>query len=97
MLGAAMMQRNNFSLAGDIKAMLKGLLTVGVLVGTVSAAGAIELAELAPCKPAAVRYCDNGNTNPSMSNLLRCGAKLASVSNTVGESCRQVLRRYGQL
>ena len=30
-------------------------------------------------------------------NLLRCGATLAQVSERVGESCRQVLRRYGQL
>ena len=32
-----------------------------------------------------------------MSNLLRCGAALAPVSERVGERCREVLRRYGQL
>jgi hypothetical protein len=32
-----------------------------------------------------------------MSNLLRCGATLAAISHRVGEPCRVVLRRYGQL
>jgi hypothetical protein len=32
-----------------------------------------------------------------MSNIMRCGATLASMSTRVGEPCRQVLRRYGQL
>ena len=33
----------------------------------------------------------------SVNNLLRCGAVLAQVNEHVGERCRQVLRRYGQL
>jgi hypothetical protein len=53
--------------------------------------------ELAPCKPAASRYCDHSDLSVSMSNLLRCGATLAANSQRVGESCRVVLRRYGQL
>jgi len=31
------------------------------------------------------------------SNLLRCGATLAAHSWRVGEGCRTVLRKYGQL
>jgi hypothetical protein len=57
----------------------------------------LDVKELAPCKPAASRYCDRSDINASMTNLLRCGATLASVSNRVGEQCREVLRRYGQL
>jgi len=37
------------------------------------------------------------NIGATITNLLKCGATLASVSNSVGEGCRQVLRRYGQL
>jgi hypothetical protein len=51
---------------------------------------------LAPCKPAAARYCDRSD-GMTMSNLMRCGAKLATVSGHVGNRCREVLRRYGQL
>jgi hypothetical protein len=32
-----------------------------------------------------------------MSNILRCGATLAAISHRVGEPCRALLRRYGQL
>ena len=38
-----------------------------------------------------------GAITRSMSNLLRCGATLAANSHRVGEGCRVVLRRYGQL
>ena len=69
--------------------LLGGLMTTG--------ASALDVKELAPCKPAAARYCDRSDTSASMTNLLRCGATLASVSTRVGESCREVLRRYGQL
>jgi hypothetical protein len=52
--------------------------------------------DLAPCRPAAARFCDrSGGMN--WSNLLRCGATLAAHSFRVGDSCREVLRRYGQL
>jgi hypothetical protein len=33
----------------------------------------------------------------TMSNLIRCGATLAAISNRVGDRCRAVLRRYGQI
>ena len=61
-----------------------------------TAVGAVDMSDLAPCKPAAAKYCDrSGGT--SITNLLRCGAALAAKSHTVGNRCREVLRRYGQL
>ena len=77
--------------------MRKSLLAALLLGGLTTAASALDERELAPCKPAASRYCDRTDTSASMTNLLRCGATLASVSNRVGERCREVLRRYGQL
>jgi hypothetical protein len=77
--------------------MVKSLVAVSLFGTLVTAAEAIDVKELAPCKPAASRYCDHSDLSASMSNLLRCGAILASNSNRVGESCRVVLRRYGQL
>jgi hypothetical protein len=77
--------------------MVRSLSAVLFLGASISAAAAIDVKELAPCKPAAARYCDHGDGQVSMSNILRCGATLAAVSNRVGESCRVVLRRYGQL
>ncbi len=72
------------------------LLTGAVLGVSATAANAIDLAELAPCRPAAAKLCDrSGGMN--WSNLLRCGATLAAHSWRVGESCRVVLRKYGQL
>jgi hypothetical protein len=59
-------------------------------------AGAIDMQDLAPCRPAAAKFCDrSGGMN--WSNLLRCSATLAAHSFRVGNSCRDVLRRYGQL
>jgi hypothetical protein len=59
-------------------------------------AGAIDMQDLAPCRPAAAKFCDrSGGMN--WSNLLRCGATLAAHSFRLGNSCRDVLRRYGQL
>jgi hypothetical protein len=77
--------------------MVKSLFAVLLLGASGSAAGAIDAKDLAPCKPAATRYCEHGDGTPSMSNLLRCGATLAAISHRVGEPCRVVLRRYGQL
>jgi len=77
--------------------MLKSLLVVLLLGASITAAGAIDLKDLLPCKPAAARYCNHYDHHASMSNLLRCGAKLAAVSFRVGARCREVLRRYGQL
>jgi hypothetical protein len=59
-------------------------------------AGALDMQDLAPCKPAAARFCDRtGGMN--WSNLLRCSATLAAHSFRVGNGCRDVLKRYGQL
>ena len=77
--------------------MQKCLLAALLLGGLMTAASALDINDLAPCKPAATRYCDRSDTSMTMANLLRCGATLASVSNRVGASCREVLRRYGQL
>jgi hypothetical protein len=59
-------------------------------------AQALDMQDLSPCKPAAARYCDRSE-GMNWSNLLRCGATLAAHSFRVGNSCREVLRRYGQL
>ena len=52
--------------------------------------------DLAPCRPAAERFCDRG-AGMTWSNLMRCSATLVAHSFRVGNSCRDVLRRYGQL
>jgi hypothetical protein len=77
--------------------MQKSLIAILFSCAFVTAAAAIDVKELTPCKPAASRYCDHADMSASVSNLLRCGATLASLSNRVGERCREVLRRYGQL
>ena len=77
--------------------MVKSLFAALLLGASASAAGAIDAKDLAPCKPAAARYCDHADGTVSMSNILRCGATLAAISHRVGEPCREVLRRYGQL
>jgi hypothetical protein len=59
-------------------------------------AGALDMEDLAPCRPAAARFCDRSG-GLTFSNLLRCGATLAAHSFRVGNSCRDVLKRYGQL
>ena len=41
--------------------MLKSLLAVLLLGASVTAAGAIDAKDLAPCKPAAARYCDHAD------------------------------------
>jgi hypothetical protein len=61
-----------------------------------TAANAVDLAELAPCRPAAARLCDR-SAGMNFGNLMRCGATLAAHSWRVGEGCRVVLRKYGQL
>jgi hypothetical protein len=76
---------------------MKLLISACVLVAlSATAANAIDLAELAPCRPAAARLCDrSGGMN--WANLLRCGATLAANSWRVGSNCRAVLHKYGQL
>src|SRR5579872_2830008 len=76
---------------------MKAILLVGLLLG-LSATGAVALDvnDLAPCRPAAARFCDRSE-GMTWSNLLRCGATLAAHSFRVGNACRDVLKRYGQL
>jgi hypothetical protein len=76
-----------------MKLLIAACLFVGV---SATAANAIDLAELAPCRPAAARYCDRSG-GMSWDNLLRCGATLAAQSWRVSSRCRAVLRKYGQL
>jgi hypothetical protein len=61
-----------------------------------TAASAIDLNDLWPCMPAAARFCDR-NSEMTWSNLRLCGARLAAHSTSVGDACREVLRRYRQL
>jgi hypothetical protein len=76
---------------------MKMMLAACLLLGAwTTSAGAIDLAELAPCKPAAARLCDHSG-GMTWSNLARCGATLAAHSWGVGSSCREVLKKYGQL
>jgi hypothetical protein len=76
-----------------MKILLAACLFVGI---SATAANAIDLAELAPCKPAAARLCDHSG-GMNFGNLLRCGATLAAHSWRVSGDCRAVLRKYGQL
>jgi hypothetical protein len=76
-----------------MKMMLAACVLLGVLT---TSASAVDLAELAPCKPAAARLCDRSG-GMTFGNLLRCGATLAAHSWRVGSTCREVLRKYGQL
>lgn len=76
-----------------MKLLIAACLLLGV---SVTAANAIDLAELAPCRPAAARLCDHSG-GMTVSNLLRCGATLAAQSWRVSSRCRAVLRKYGQL
>jgi hypothetical protein len=76
-----------------MKLLIVACLFLGV---TVTAASAIDLAELAPCRPAAARLCDRSG-GMTWSNLFRCGATLAAQSWRVSSRCRAVLHKYGQM
>ena len=66
------------------------------LAMTATIAQAIDMKDLAPCRPAAARFCERSG-GMDWSSLLRCGATLAAHSFRIGDGCREVLRRYGQL
>jgi hypothetical protein len=76
---------------------MKNVATALIFLGlSATIANALDAQDLAPCRPAAARFCDaSGGMN--WSNLMRCGATLAAHSFRVGNGCREVLRRYGQL
>jgi len=76
-----------------MKVALFGVLVLGL---SATAAGALDASDLAPCRPAAARFCDRIE-GMTWTNLLRCGATLAAHSFRVGDACRDVLKRYGQL
>jgi hypothetical protein len=73
--------------------MLAGVLLLSL---SAPAAEAIDLNALAPCRPAAARFCEHSE-GMTWSNLIRCGATLAANSFRIGGACRDVLKRYGQL
>jgi hypothetical protein len=80
-----------------MRTVLAACLLIGPLVAfSGTAANAIDLAELAPCRPAAARLCDRSD-GMTWTSLVRCGAILAAHSWRVGNECRAVLRKYGQL
>ena len=74
----------------------QALIGVLLLSLSVTAAEAIDLDALAPCRPAATRFCEHSE-GMTWGNLIRCGATLAANSFRVGNACRDVLKRYGQL
>jgi hypothetical protein len=76
--------------------MMKTMLVILFIGLTGSIAQALDMNDLAPCRPAAARYCDRSG-GMTWDNLVRCGATLAAHSFHVGNGCREVLRRYGQL
>jgi hypothetical protein len=76
-----------------IKAALAGVLLLG---SSVTGARALDVNDLAACRPAAERFCDRTD-GMSYTNLLRCGATLAAHAFHLGNACRDVLKRYGQL
>jgi hypothetical protein len=76
-----------------MKVALFGFLLLGL---SATGAGALDASDLAPCRPAAARFCDRIE-GMTWTNLLRCGATLAAHSFRVGDACRDVLKRYGQL
>jgi hypothetical protein len=89
------MQSTSANIEGRLR--MKLLIAAGVLLGlSATAANAIDLAELAPCRPAAAKLCDR-SAGMTWGNLLHCGATLAAHSWRVGDECRAVLRKYGQL
>jgi hypothetical protein len=76
---------------------MKSMLAVVLLLGlSATTAVALDMNDLAPCRAAAARFCDTTG-GMSWSNLLQCGATLATHSFHVGNPCRTVLKRYGQL
>ena len=76
-----------------MKAALAGVLLLGL---SVTGALALDANDLAPCRPAAARFCDRSD-GMTWSNLLRCGSTLAAHAFHIGNACRDVLKRYGQL
>ncbi len=77
-----------------MKATFVMVLLLGLSATTTAVA--LDMKDLAPCRPAAARFCDSTG-GMTWSNLLQCGATLAAHSFRVGDPCRIVLKRYGQL
>ena len=76
--------------------MTRAIAALIFLAISAATAGALDMNDLAPCRPAAAKYCDRAG-GMTWNNLLRCGATLAAKSWRIGTGCREVLKRYGQL
>jgi hypothetical protein len=76
--------------------MTRSVAAMMFLCLSATTAGAVDMNELAPCRLAAAKLCDRA-AGMNWSNMMRCGATLAANSHRVGEQCREVLKRYGQL
>jgi hypothetical protein len=76
--------------------MTRSVAAIFFLAASASGVCAFDLNELAACRPAAAKFCDRSG-GMTWSNLLRCGATLAANSQRVGDHCRDILKRYGQL
>ena len=61
-----------------------------------TAAGALDLKGLMPCRSAAARLCDRSQ-GMTVEALWRCGATLATHRHEVGRGCLAVLKRHGQI
>ncbi|MBM3526687.1 MAG: hypothetical protein FJX62_01220 [Alphaproteobacteria bacterium] len=75
---------------------MKGTIVAILLCTSATVAGAVDMKSLAPCKPAAAKFCDKSK-GMTMASLMQCGAILAGLRHRVGSQCREALRRYGQL
>jgi hypothetical protein len=70
--------------------MKRAVVALFFLGATTTIGQALDMRDLAPCRPAAARFCErSGDMN--WSNLLRCGATLAAHSFRIGDSCCDVL------
>jgi len=76
--------------------MTRAIAALFLLAISASTAGALDMNDLAPCWPAAAKYCDRSG-GMTWNNLLRCGATLAANSWRIGPDYRGVLKRHGQL
>jgi hypothetical protein len=82
---------------GGSRMRMKLMLAASVIAGLwATSANAIDLADLAPCRPAAELLCDRSG-GMTWNNLLRCGATLAAQASRLDGGCIAVLIKYRQL
>ena len=68
-------------------------LTIAMLLLMTISASALEITinDVLPCKLPAIRFCHKGMS------MYECSAKLVEKKEHLGNSCLNVLRRFGQL